>query len=100
MRSNQIQEGNVIVHVHFVLPLAAADASSLNVRAGFPATTAYAGTFLVTTLPAPTIACSPTTTLQRIVAPDPMDAPFWITVASTFQSFSVCSDPSSVVARG
>ena len=48
----------------------------------------FAGTSLVTTLPAPTIAFSPTVTLARIVAPVPMDAPFLITVRSTFQSAS------------
>ena len=37
--------------------------------AGFPATIAFAGTSLVTRLPAPTMAFSPTTTLERIVLP-------------------------------
>ena len=50
----------------------------------------FGGTSLVTTLPAPTMAFSPIVMLERIVAPDPMDAPFLITVRSTFQSASVC----------
>ena len=45
-----------------------------NIRAGFPATTEFAGTSFVTTLPAPTIAFSPIVILARIVAPDPIDA--------------------------
>ena len=61
---------------------------------------AFGGTSLVTTLPAPTIAFSPMFVLERIVAPEPMDAPFLMTVRSTFQSASVCSFPSRVVARG
>src|ERR1017187_2243536 len=68
--------------------------------AGFPATIALRGTSLVTTLPAPTIAFSLTVVLGRILAPEPIDAPFFITVRSTFQSASVCSLPSAVVARG
>ena len=54
----------------------------------------FAGTSLVTTLPAPTMAFSPTVMFERIVAPDPIDAPFLITVRSTFQSASVCRLPS------
>lgn len=69
-------------------------------RAGFPATIAFAGTSLVTTLPAPTIAFSPILTLLRIVAPDPMEAPLLTTVFSTFQSASVMSSPVEFVARG
>src|ERR1035438_3386205 len=42
--------------------------------AGFPATIALRGTSLVTTLPAPTIAFSPTVVLGRILAPEPIDA--------------------------
>ena len=48
----------------------------------------------MTTLPAPTIAFSPTVVFERIVEPEPMEAPFLITVRSTFQSASVCSLPS------
>ena len=44
----------------------------------------------MTTLPAPTMAFSPMLVLERIVAPEPMDAPFLMTVRSTFQSASVC----------
>ena len=43
--------------------------------AGLPATIALAGTFLVTTLPAPTMAFSPITTWESMVAPDPIEAP-------------------------
>src|SRR5579862_305175 len=68
--------------------------------AGLPATMAFAGTSLVTTLPAPTIAFSPTVTLLRMVDPEPIDAPFCTTVFSTFQSVSVWRPPSAVVARG
>jgi len=60
----------------------------------------FAGTFFVTTLPAPTRAFLPMTTLERIVDPDPMEAPFFTSVGSTFQSASVCNFPSFAVARG
>ena len=68
--------------------------------AGLPHTIVRGGTLRVTTLPAPTIACSPMVTLGRMVAPDPIDAPFLTSVVSTFQSASVCSSPDGVVARG
>ena len=68
--------------------------------AGFPATIVLAGTSFVTTLPAPTIAFSPMTTFARIVAPEPIEAPFFTTVVSTFQSLSVCRPPPVAVARG
>src|SRR6516165_3747913 len=71
-----------------------------NTFAGLPATIALAGTSCVTTLPAPTMAFSPMTRLERMVAPDPMEAPRLTTVVSTRQSFSVCSSPPEVVARG
>src|SRR5437764_14786025 len=58
--------------------------------AGLPATTAPAGTFLVTTLPAPTVAPSPITIPQRIVAPEPMEAARLIVVGVQVQSASVC----------
>src|SRR6266404_927241 len=67
--------------------------------AGFPATIAFASTFFVTTLPAPMIAFSPIVTLLRMVEPDPIEAPFFTNVFSTFQSASVCNAP-PVVARG
>ena len=57
-------------------------------------------TSLVTTLPAPTMARSPMVTLARIVAPEPMEAPLFTSVGSTFQSASVWSLPSAAVARG
>src|SRR5260370_4948221 len=68
--------------------------------AGFPATIVLGGTSCVTTLPAPTIAFSPITMFERIVDPEPIEAPRLTTVVSTCQSFSVCSPPSGVVARG
>src|SRR5215510_4766172 len=66
--------------VHVILFQAAAGwplrvAPGCNTRAGFPATTAPAGTSLVTTLPAPTVAPSPISTPQRMVALEPIDAP-------------------------
>src|SRR5271166_4742179 len=67
---------------------------------GFPTTIALQGTLFVTTLPAPTNAFSPTVTPARMVAPDPIDAPFLISVVSSFQSSSVCNAPSAFVARG
>ena len=54
----------------------------------------------MTTLPAPMIAFSPMITLERIVEPEPIDAPFFTRVGSTFQSASVCNFPSFAVARG
>jgi hypothetical protein len=70
------------------------------IRAGFPATIAFGGTSFVTTLPAPTKALSPMVMPARIVAPEPIEAPFWTTVFSTAQSLSVWSPPPAVVARG
>src|ERR671922_1337484 len=52
----------------------------LIIRAGFPTTTARAGTSLVTTAPAPIIAHSPMVMPQRMVALAPMEAPFRTTV--------------------
>ena len=69
-------------------------------RAGFPATVACAGTSLVTTAPAPTMARSPMLRLQRITAPEPMLAPLPTTVGWTVQSSPVCNEPSGLVARG
>src|SRR5208337_1861835 len=74
--------------------------SLLKNLAGFPATITLAGTSLVTTLPAPTTAFSPTVTLDRIVLPEPIEAPFLTRVTSTFQSPSACSVPSGFAARG
>ena len=59
-----------------------------------------AGTSLVTTAPAPTMAFSPMQVLARMVAPEPIEAPFFTTVRSTCQSASVCKPPVAVVARG
>src|SRR5437763_16747912 len=64
-------------------------------RAGLPATTVRAGTFLVTTLPAPTIARSPISTPHRMVEPDPIDAPRRTTIGTMVQSASVCTSPSA-----
>ena len=61
---------------------------------------ALAGTSRVTTLPAPTMAFCPMTTFERIVAPDPIEAPVLTSTGSTFQSFPVWSSPLGVVARG
>src|SRR5215472_8882536 len=65
-----------------------ADHKLRSTRAGFPATITPAGTSLVTTLPAPTMEFSPIVTLLKMVAPDPMEAPCFTTVFSTFQSAS------------
>src|SRR4029077_8431683 len=98
VRSNQIQEWYLAVIFHFAVlsPLSTA----LRNRAGLPITTTPSGTSLVTTLPAPTIAFFPITRLERIVAPDPIEAPDFTKVGSTCQSLAVCSAPSEVVARG
>ncbi len=58
------------------------------------------GTSFVTTLPAPTIAFSPTVTPARIVALEPIEAPFLTSVGMHTQSASVWSPPPSAVARG
>src|ERR1035438_8915572 len=58
-------------------------------RAGTPATTAYGGTSLVTTAPAPTSAPSPMVTPHRMVALLPMEARAFTSVSSHFQSASV-----------
>src|ERR1700734_374920 len=97
MRSGQVEKRNGIRCIHFAAPYTAATVR--NCRAGFPATIELAGTSRVTTLPAPTIAFSPTVTLERIVAPDAIDAPFLTKVLSTCQSASVCNCP-SVAALG
>jgi hypothetical protein len=55
---------------------------------------------LVTTLPAPTIAFSPIVTRDKMVDPEPIDAPLRTTVGSTTQSCSVCKFPFAAVARG
>ena len=68
--------------------------------AGLPHTIVRGATLRVTTLPAPTMACSPMVSLGRMVAPEPIDAPFFTSVGSTFQSFSVWRSPVGVVARG
>src|ERR1700722_2793792 len=95
---DQIQERNLFGKGHYAI----LDSSVMyrNSLAGFPATMAFAGTSLVTTLPAPTIAFSPIVTFASIVEPDPIEAPFLTTVFSTFQSASVCNWPSAAVARG
>ena len=58
------------------------------------------GTSLVTTLPAPMVAPSPMVRPQRIVALVPMETRWPIRVGITFQSASVCSEPSGFAARG
>jgi len=59
-----------------------------------------AGTFLVTTDPAPTMALRPTVTPHITVTLEPSEAPSSITVSSRCQSASVCGLPSGLVARG
>src|SRR4029077_9246616 len=87
VRCNEINKRNFFTLTHdFIL---AFGVTARNTFAGFPTTIVFGGTSRVTTLPAPTIAFSPITTLERIVAPDPIDAPFFTSVSSTFQSFSV-----------
>src|SRR5256885_11125407 len=83
-------------------PLAAHGRSSAgpSTRAGLPATIVRGGTSRVTTLPAPTMACSPISTPQRIVVPDPMDAPRRTRVGTTVQSAAPCTSPAAVAARG
>src|SRR5260221_11545069 len=53
--------------------------------AGFPTTIVFAGTFFVTTLPAPTIAFSPIVTPPSIVAFDPIVAPLQMRILNTFK---------------
>jgi len=55
--------------------------------AGTPATIVFPGTSFVTTDPAPTIAFSPIVIPQSIVEEDPIEAPFFTIVSTTFQSF-------------
>src|ERR1700722_215529 len=83
---------------HFVASMILAAGVSPERRnfAGFPATILLAATSRVTTLPAPTMAFSPMVRLGRMVAPDPIDAPFLTVVRSTFQSASVCNWPLAV----
>src|SRR5271168_3067047 len=98
MQSHQIDKRNLCVVRH---PFTFVGFSiERRTFAGLPATIVLAGTSRVTTLPAPTIAFSPITILERIVDPDPMEAPRLTTVVSTRQSFSVWISPSGVVARG
>src|ERR1700733_5659947 len=102
VRCNKIKKRNGFLGVHFWSPgmMGAAVSMDLFTFAGFPTTMALAGTSLVTTLPAPTMAFSPMVTLARIVAPEPIDAPFLTNVRSTFQSLAVFSCPSDLTARG
>src|SRR6516225_4228274 len=97
VRSNEIKERNIARNGHLT---STACSIRRNTLAGLPTTIVFVGTSFVTTLPAPTMAFSPTLTRERIVAPEPIDAPFLTTVRSTFQSASVCSCPYAVVARG
>src|SRR5260370_10939365 len=98
MGSYEIQEWNSTRCAHLFTP--EPFSRIRNTRAGFPATTAYAGTLFVTTLPAPIIAFSPIVTPARIVTPDPIEAPFLTNVVAALQSASVWRPPSLVVARG
>ena len=68
--------------------------------AGTPATTVFGETSLVTTDPAPIRAFSPIVIPHKMVALDPIEAPFFTMVLITFQSASVCGLPSALVALG
>src|ERR1700680_782730 len=83
VRGHQIKKRNAIRIGHFVD--SAIDSIRRNILAGFPATIVFARTSFVTTLPAPTIAFSPTVMFDRIVVPEPIEAPFFTSVRSTFQ---------------
>src|SRR5437867_7022125 len=83
----------------YLARLSAAD-EYFNTRAGLPTTTAFAGTSFVTTQPAPTIAFSPIVILDKIVAPEPIEAPLLTIVISTLQSPSLSSSPPPFVACG
>src|SRR5215475_8931436 len=98
MRRNQIKKGDFRCAGHFSYFVS--EVRYRKTLAGFPATMAFAGTSLVTTLPAPTMAFSPMATLLRMVEPEPIDEPLRTMVFSTFQSASVCSSPEAAVARG
>src|SRR5205809_4719670 len=86
VRSDKIDEWNACLFSHVLSLL---DTEYLRIRAGFPATIAFGGTSLVTTLPAPTSKFSPMVTFARIVAPEPIETPFFTNVRSTFQPASV-----------
>ena len=87
MRRHQVKKRNASIRSSSSIPLRRRlQIVTHNSRAGFPATIALAGTSLVTTLPAPTIAFSPIITLDEIVPPDPIEAPLLTSVFSTFQS--------------
>ena len=61
---------------------------------------AFAGTFFVTTEPAPIIALLPTVMPHNKVALEPTEAPSSIMVSMQTQSDSACNEPSSFVERG
>src|SRR2546427_9371825 len=98
MQRHQVHQGNLRVGDHRAA--LRSSATDRRKRAGDPATITLAGTSRVTTLPAPIRAFSPIVMLARMVVPEPIDAPFLTRVGSTAQSFSVCSSPLGVVARG
>src|SRR5690606_19248649 len=85
---------------HVALLSMSAGVPLARMRAGTPATVAWAGTSLVTTAPAPTRAPSPMVMPGRMVALEPMETPSSTTVGTTSQSASVCGSPSPRVARG
>ena len=91
----QVKEGNL--HSRSSIRSTSAGRSR---RAGLPATTAPSGTSFVTTLPAPTVARSPMTTPQRIVAPEPIEAPRLTVVGIHSQSASVWRPPSAFSSPG
>src|SRR3954467_10061495 len=69
-------------------------------RAGLPATMVLGATSLVTTLPAPMMAFSPTVIPQSKVAPEPIAARFLIRVGTHSQSLADFMFPSGGVERG
>ncbi len=88
VRRHQIYKGNVFVRSSFASSSLSGVERRAVLLAGFPATITFAGTSRVTTLPAPTMAFSPTSHFDRIVEPEPIEAPRLTRVASTRQSFS------------
>src|SRR6267143_108735 len=80
---DQIKKRNIRNNAHSVT--SSTCSMYRKILAGFPATTLFGGTSFVTTLPALTIAFSPIQVFERIVAPEPIDAPFLTTVRSTLQ---------------
>src|SRR5205814_2335709 len=92
--ADESRVGRVAIKIKDPLQGASPSRSRRITRAGLPATIVRAGTSFVTTAPAPIIAPSPIVTPGRITAPLPIEARRLTTVGRTFQSASVCIDPS------